>query len=231
MFTQVAENLFTLEKELRFSFGMTLLTRMSIVRRGRDLWVHSPLPGPDWYEAIGDLGEVRFLVAPSCYHCSFISAAKQRFPQAVLAAPPQLATSKPNLATELVLAADAPDHEGWPSDVLVIPVQGAPKTSEHLFYDRQSRSLIVTDLIFDNERGANWVTRALLGVFAPTGRPARSKEWDWWLIKDKDAFSKSLDVLNTLPIDRVLGAHGRIIDDVPLALSLMQTGKPPTEPI
>ena len=227
MFTQVAENLFTLEQELRFSLCLTLLTRMTVIRRGRDLWVHSPLPGEDWYEAIGQLGEVRFLVAPSCHHCSYIAAAKERFPHATLVGPQALMKAKPALGVQLALSEDIANREFWPNEVTPIPVQGAPKMSEHLFYDGQSKSLLVTDLIFDNDRGANWQTRVLLKFFAPTGRPSRSKEWAWWLIKDKEAFRDSLAGLNALSIDRVVSAHGRIIDDVPLAVSLMQTGSPP----
>ncbi len=228
VFTQLAEDLFTLEQELRFRFGLTLLTRMTVIRRGRKLWVHSPLPGPKWYEGIRKLGDVTMLVAPSCHHSLFIADAKRQFPSAVLAAPSQLMRARPELAVDRALTTNADPHEAWPSGVVTIPVLGAPTMSEHLFYDSQSRSLIVTDLVFDNARGSNWITRRLLGLFAPTGRPVRSKEWDWWLIKDRAAFANSLSTLSTLAIDRIVGAHGRIMADVPLAISIMKTGRPPT---
>lgn len=227
VFTEVAENLFTLERELRFRYGLTLLTRMSIIRRGTDLWVHSPLPGDDWYTAIRDLGVVRFLVAPSCLHCSYIAAAKEHFPDAILTAPSELRLKRPELPIELELGGDAEQDPGWPEGLVPLAVGGAPKVAEHLFYDSHTRSLLVTDLVFDNDRGANLSTRILLGLFAPTGRPSRSREWGLLLIKNREAFRSSLAALDALKIDRVIGAHGRIIDDVPLALSLMKTGKPP----
>ncbi len=226
MFNQVSEDLFTLEDELRFQFGLTLVTRMTVLRRGTDLWVHSPLPAGPWYDAIEELGTVRFLVAPSTYHCSYIEAAKERFPSAVLVAPEELEEAKPLLDVDMRLG-DAVSDVSWPKGLQCIPVLGAPKIAEHLFYDAASRSLLITDLLFHNDRGTNLATRILLGIFAPTGSPCRSREWPWMLIKDRDAFIQSLDVLDTLVIDRIIGAHGHILIDIPLALSLMRTGKAP----
>ena len=230
MFTQVTDDLFTLEQELRFSMGMTLLTRMTIVRRNKDLWVHSPLPaqetGESWYSAIKSLGEVRFLVAPSCFHYFYLEKATQQFPDAQVAAPAALAKKLPQLDIAIKLDNDAMSYPNWPSGLQPIPLGGTPKVAETLFYDSHSRSLLLTDLVFHNERGANLVTRILLRIFAPTGRPSRSLEWKF-LIKDQDAFLESLQVLDSLKIDRIVGAHGRIIEDIPRTLALMRSGKLP----
>ncbi len=228
MFITVSEDLFTWEDELRFQFGLTLVTRMVVIRRGTELWVHSPLPAGPWYEEIEKLGTVRVLVAPSTYHCSYVADAKERFPNAVLAGPEELHEVKPHVAVDMHLD-EAVTLIAWPSQVQRIPVRGAPKIAENLFYDALSRSLIVTDLVFHNERGANLSTRILLGIFAPTGRPCRSREWPWMLIKDREAFAQSLAVLDELAIDRIIGAHGKILTDVPLVVSLMRTGKPPQQ--
>jgi len=155
-----------------------------------------------------------------------MEAAKRRFPEAEVAAPVALAKKLPDLPIAIHLDKNSGEHPGWPSGLQSIPLRGAPKIAETLFYDSSSRSLLVTDIVFDNERGANLMTRILLGIFAPTGQPKRSREWKW-LIKDQGAFQRSLEVLDSLKIDRIIGAHGRIINDIPLALALMRTGKAP----
>jgi len=223
--TQVAPDVFAHERELALGFGFRLNTRTTIIRRGTDLWVHSPLADDGWYAAAAKLGEVRWLVAPSCLHHMFVGEAAQHFTGAQIAAPGRLLKKKPDLAIDFVMD-DGPRPESWPEGIDIVPVAGAGKVAEHLFYDTASRSLVVTDLVFNNERGANWITRMILAVFAPSGRVTRSREWGLMLIKDKKAFSESLAVLSELDLTRIIPAHGNVITDIELAVSVMRTGKP-----
>lgn len=221
---EIAPEVFAHQSELSLGFGFRLMTRTTILRRGSELWVHSPLPDDGWYAAAAALGQVRWLVAPSCLHHMYIADAAKAFPGARIAAPARLRDKRPELAIDVELDNGTPG-DGWPADIEAIAVRGADKVAEHLFYDAASGSLLVTDLVFNNERGANWVTRVILALFAPAGRPVRSREWRF-LIKDKRAFADSLARLSELELSRIIPAHGRVIDDPAAAIPIMRTGKP-----
>lgn len=228
--SEIAPEVFAHERELALGVGFRLNARTTIIRRGDDLWVHSPLPDDGWYAAAAELGRVRWLVAPSCLHHLYIGDAARHFRDARVAGPARLRDKRPDLAIDLEL--DGGELSGaWPADIRVVPVAGAGRVAEHLFYDAASRSLLVTDLVFNNDRGANRITRVILALFAPSGRPSRSREWRF-LIRDKRAFADSLAILSELDLDRVIPAHGRVIDDTARAVAVMRTGKaaPPALP-
>ena len=219
---EIAPNVFSHETELSLGFGFRLNARMTIIRHEGELWIHSPLPDDGWYGAASKLGQVRWLVAPNCLHYLFMDAAAGHFKEALVAAPAALRAKRPELAIDYELEDEAPDN--WPKSISSISVCGAGKIAEHLFYDSESRSLLVTDLVFNNERGVNWVTRAILAIFAPSGRVSRSLEWKF-LVKDRTAFEGSLSGLSTLKLERIIPAHGRVIEDVEQAISVMRFGK------
>ncbi len=220
--TKIAPDVFSHESELALGFGFRLNARMTIIRQGDDLWVHSPLPDDGWFAAAEALGRVRWLVAPSCLHHLYIDKAAKYFQDARVAAPGRLQVKRPELAIDYRLEEEHP--ETWPKHIEVLPVCGADKVSEHLFYDAASRSLLVTDLVFNNERGVNWITRAILAAFAPSGRVSRSREWRFF-IKDKSAFADSLEKLSAFKIERIIPAHGRVIEDIEHAISVMKSGR------
>ncbi len=219
---EVAPDTFCHEAELSLGFGFRLNARMTIIRHEGTLWIHSPLPDDGWYETASKLGQVRWLVAPNCLHHLFIDKAAEHFSEALVAAPAALRAKRPELAIDFELEDEAPDS--WPKSIARIPVCGAGKISEHLFYDSESRSLLVTDLVFNNERGTNWVSRAILAIFAPSGRVSRSLEWKF-LVKDRTAFENSLSELSALKLERIIPAHGRVIENVEQAIAVMRFGK------
>ena len=224
-FTELAPNVFSLESDLRLTAGFNLWSRMVIIRSGESLlWVHSPLPsGDEWYDEAETLGTVDWLVAPNGYHHLYLQDAAKRFPNAKVAGPKIIRKKQKEVELSHVLGEqDVP--ETWPSGIQPIAVDGAPGASEFLFYDKPSQSLLVTDLVFNHRRPTTWMARTFVRLTSGWNGPARSSLWKF-MVKDKQAFANSLEVLSALKIDRVIPAHLEPIDDVDLALSLMRTGK------
>ena len=69
--------------------GLMVGTRMTVVRLGDELWIHSPVSISD--EVAGELetlGKIRYVVAPNKYHHVFLSEWQRRYPEAELYASP-----------------------------------------------------------------------------------------------------------------------------------------------
>jgi hypothetical protein len=90
------------------------------------------------------------------------------------------------------------DASPWP-ELEVVRVAGAPKIDETLFFHTASRSLICADLVL-------WL------VGAGGGRLAASRAWRF-LVKDRAAARASLARVLAWPIERILLAHGAIVEE------------------
>ena len=79
-------------------FGFTYPTRMTLIRLSGDrLWVHSPICLDDDLRArIEALGKVTYLVSPNKLHHLFLSAWKERYPEADVYASPGLRRHRRN---------------------------------------------------------------------------------------------------------------------------------------
>ncbi len=202
----VAPDLFVVDHPLRVG-GLALGTRTTVVRRA-DGTVVVISPGPlddDDAAAIGALGPVRALVAPNLLHHLYLAAACARFAEAALHAPAGIARKQPSLRI-----AGPPAAVAGP-DLAAIDVGGMPKLDETLFVHRPSRTLIATDLVFNLRPPAPWLTRTFMRFnggfdrFGPT-RICRS------LVKDRAAAAASVERALAVGLDRVIVAHGRILD-------------------
>jgi hypothetical protein len=146
---KIADGLWYVPGEVRMPGGVIFPCRMTIVKLsdGR-LWLHSPVSLTDEdAKAINALGEVAFLVAPNCFHHLFMKAAMARFPTAKVYGAPKLNKKRPDIAFTAMLEGDA--AEGWPQEIAQLLIKGIPGLNEVVFFHAPSRTLIVTDLIFN----------------------------------------------------------------------------------
>ena len=92
MLARIAEDIWAHVNDIRLPGGMLLPCRATIVRLSSGaLLVHSPLAIDDaTAEEIAAIGDVSFLVAPSCVHWMYLEAAKKRYPKARVFGPPGL---------------------------------------------------------------------------------------------------------------------------------------------
>lgn len=189
---------------VRFSCRSTAVTMSS-----GDVWLHSPGPLDDESAAALEThGPVRHIVAPNCFHHLFARRAKERFPEATLWAPQALHLKKPDAGFDATLE-DA-QHVFEPEFDQVI-VQASPKMAEAVFFHRASGTLIATDLVLNLNRVDHWWTRMFLKTFRAYPGLKQSRLWRS-MTRDREAVKSAVDRILQWPIERIVMAHGDIIE-------------------
>jgi hypothetical protein len=207
----VAPDLWTAEHPMRFPGGVHLPSRMTVARLpDGDLWVHSPIPIDDALAAeIDALGPVAHVVAPSLYHHVFVPRTLARYPRALLSAAPGLADKRAGLpvADEL----DGEPSPAWQGSIDQVVIGGVPRMNEVAFFHRPSRTLIVTDLVFNVREPRGWGTALVLRTMGTYKRLGQSRLWGW-LAKDRAALRSSVERVMAWDFTRVLPGHGEPVE-------------------
>ena len=128
---------------------MSLQRQMVIVRLpDGGLWLHSPNePTVELREVLKALGPVTWLVAPNCFHHRWLGKWKTLYPEATLIAADGLEKKRPDLPFDATLGKESP--EGWGGAIESLVTQGAKKLNEVVFFHGASRTLILTDFVFN----------------------------------------------------------------------------------
>ncbi len=131
--------------------GAPMNTRMTLIRLndGR-LWVHSPIPLDDPVRAALDTIEfedIAALVAPKKYHHMFIASWSKSYPTAQLFVEPALQKKVPALAGGIPISDEAP--ELYAAEIDQVVFSGNPAFQEAVFFHKQSRTLLLTDLVIN----------------------------------------------------------------------------------
>ena len=211
MLRQLADDLWVVERSLRFA-GLEVGTRMSIVRlRDGGLFLHSPvaLDGA-LRDALAALGPARAAVAPNRFHHLYIGAYREAFPAIQLFAAPGLAEKRRDVRFDGVLDRDdAP--AAWAGEIDQAVVRGFPMINEVAFCHRASRTLLVADLAVNLKSDAPLLTRIVFGLLAGYGRfgPTLAERV---LVRDRAAARAALERILSWDFDRVVLAHGHILE-------------------
>ena len=208
----VADRLCTREMPLSF-FGLKVSTRMSVVRlsgEGGGLWLHSPVAlDRRLRETLDELGRVRFVVCPNRGHHMFAGEYFAAYPDASVHAAPGLSEKRPDLPFHGVLG-DEPEP-GWGQDLEQAIFRGERLLREVVFYHRESRTLIVTDLVQSAYPGSPLLTRLvlrLMGIYERPGLPLHIRLG----FRDKAAARASLERVLSWDFDRIVLAHGPVVE-------------------
>ncbi|TKD03072.1 DUF4336 domain-containing protein [Polyangium fumosum] len=206
----LAEDLWAAEHPLRVAGSVRMNARMTVARLpGDELWVHSPIPIDDTLAAaLVKLGRVAYLVAPNLYHNLYLGPASARFPEARVFAPPGLKEKIPSLRIDEVLSGEAP--AAWAGIFEQRHIEGAPQMEEVVFLHRPSKTLVVSDLLFNIERPEGLATKIVLTMMGTRGKLARSRMWNF-ITKDKVAWEASVRGVLALDFDRLIMAHGDVV--------------------
>lgn len=192
----------TLQGAIRFPLRMTVMA----IEGGVALW--SPVAIDDALaRRIDQVGEVRFIVAPNLMHHVHARAAKRRYPGARLVGPSAL-------HDKIGLAIDEPlEGTGCFGDALALfPIGGSPRVQEVVALHVASRSLVVTDLVFNIHRCDGWLTRFVLRYLSGAyGELAQSRLLRM-ATRDRDAARESLAPVVAADFDRLVVAHGDVIE-------------------
>jgi hypothetical protein len=204
------DDVWVAQAPLRF-YGIPVGTRMTVVRlQSGALWLHSPIRIDAVLErALRELGEVRFVVSPNKLHHLYLADAQVAFPEAELYAPPGLSRRRPNLRFEGELS-DAP-RRGWADEIDQLVVRGSSVMEEVVFLHRASRTLIVGDLCFYFGPESPWLTRLVARAAGMYDRPRLPPDWRW-TFRRRAATQRSFERLLSWDYDRVILAHGRLIE-------------------
>jgi len=215
----VADDLWIVDgPEIGYRFaGLTLPcpTRMTIVRIGTALWLHSPTHySPDLGKRLEALGEVAWIVAPNSFHYTHVAAWVAAYPAAEYYVSPDLtAKLPPQLDRPVLLGPEAAPAWRDQLDQLHVDLGSFVET---VFFHRASATLIVTDLVqnFERARIPNPFLRALMQVGGATG-PGGQTSVDI-RIAARRHHGRARDALGQMlrwTPQRIILAHGKGYDD------------------
>ena len=186
-------------------------TRMTVVRLADGgLFLHSPIQLDAGLRAeLDEVGEVRAIVAPNKFHHVYADDCRKAYPNAKLYGAPGLPEKRKDLTFDGLLA-DEPRVE-WRGDIEQQRIRGMSMLNEVAFFHPASRTLILTDLVFNVPADRPWGIPILSGLLGVGGRLGPSR-LGRWLIRDKPATRASLGQIMRWDFDRVIVAHGDIIE-------------------
>jgi hypothetical protein len=192
-------------------YGLSVGTRMTVIRLpGERLLLHSPVAlDPGLRAELAAIGRVRYVVAPNRVHHLYAGEVAKVYPEARLWVAPGLERKRPDLACVAVLGDEAPEE--WRQEVRQVFFRGRPYENEVVFFHCASRTLVLCDLAFNFGPTAAAPTRLLMKLLRSYGRFGPSK-LDPLLIRDRDAARKSLELILAWDFDRVVVAHGDVLE-------------------
>ncbi len=191
-------------------FGLVLPARMSALTlaSGRVALV-SPIPIDEAMAAqIAALGEVSYLIAPNLLHHMYLGEAQRRYPNARVLAPRALRKKRPDLRIDLTLEESLPEELTRAVDVRL--VAGAPALDEFVFFHRATRTLVVTDLVFNIEQPRGWLAHLVFFVAGTRKRFAASRAIRF-MVKDRARCAASMQEILAFPFETLVMAHGSIV--------------------
>jgi hypothetical protein len=210
MLRQLADDLWVVERPLRFG-GLEVGTRMSVVRlRDGSLFLHSPVALDDALRAaLLRVGTPRYAVAPNRFHHLFVGDYRNAFADVQLFAAPGLEAKRRDLSFDGVLSDVAPPQ--WAGQLDQAFFAGFPMMNEVVFAHRASRTLLTCDLAFNLGPDAPRATRVvfrLLGAYGRFGPTLVEK----LLIRDRAAARAALERILAWDFDRVVVTHGAVLE-------------------
>lgn len=208
-FRQWHDDLWTVDMPFRY-LSMSFGNRMTIVRCGKALLLHSPVRySRELAEQVAALGDIRYLLSPNLMHDLFFDEWRDAYPQARVIAPPQAS----KLAADITLAdgEDAALDGAWRHSLVFVAIAGMPRLHEYALLHLPSNTLVLTDLVFHIQPPIDSWSKFMFTLYGAYGKfgPTRLMRA---LIEDKPRFASSLQELNKYDFDRVIMSHGHIIE-------------------
>jgi hypothetical protein len=195
--------------------GMDFYSRMTIIRLSNgSLMLHSPCNiDAQIKQAIDGIGPVAHIVAPGNFHHLHVASAQKHFPEAQTHVSPGVERKQPELDFDWFLGDKAP--EAWRDDIEQVLVRGTRFIWEVAFFHKPSGTLVLTDLvenIGEHTEGVGWGLKLWFKfVFRMwnKARPAPEYQMGW---KDKPAAARSLERILEWDFERVVLAHGDLVE-------------------
>ncbi len=190
-------------------FGVDLHRNVTVVRLGSgDLVIHSSAPfTPEDVASIRALGKPRWLVDTMLDHDTFAAQGRAAFPEATYLAPAGFSKRVNFPVGELL-----PAPPEWSGELEALAIDGAPGFSEVAMFHPASRTLIVADLVMNFPRPTSlWMEFLLRVGIGAKHEPGFSRRL-LMAIKDRAAFSASIQRLLAWDFQRVVVGHGEVLE-------------------
>lgn len=210
-----AKNIWIVDGPLVRDMGFMFTTRMAIVKLSDGpLWVTSPVPVAfDTLRRIAELGPVKYIVAATPRHVWRLDAWHTLFPEAQLwaARSTPFTLKKGNLPFTGILE-DAP-YRGWADDLDQVAFKGNPLIEEVLFFHKESRTVILDDLIQIHPMAEGKPFRNALVKLEGVASPHGGVGLDIRLFFIRRSIARrSLEKLLSWDFDKLIIAHGVCIE-------------------
>lgn len=203
----LAENLWLLPYPLKM-LGADLRRNVTLVRlRSGQLLIHSSAPfSPDDVATIHTLGDPAWLLDGVLRHDTFAHEARAAFPSIPYLAPEGFAAIV-GFPTQPIL----PTPPEWEKELRALEIQGAPEARDTALLHLPTRTLILTELIFNfGDDQPLWTELLLRAAIGSQHHPGMSRPFKAG-IKDKAAFQASIATILSWDFDRVIVGHGDVI--------------------
>lgn len=195
--------------------------RGTVVAYGHNQWAFiGPVPLSEAsLAALNQRGTVDCLIQATAFHNTFMKEAAEQFQTATIYT--AKGSKKEKLPQDRLkhLPADLPAT--LREQVTPIAINGLRVGEEVVFLHHGSKSLVIADLMmhFPNPAPTFWTAcfRRLVG-WTPGARMPRLMQW---MVKDRKAFTESLDSILQHPFERIITSHGEPIEEN--ALSLLES--------
>ena len=217
MLRQIDVNLWVAEQPLRY-YALEVGTRMTVIRLAdRHLAVISPIAIDDALEhQLNGLGTVRYIIAPNLYHHQFAAKFKVLYPFAEFWAAPGLGFKQPELPIDHIIQCQAQSFvQGIEyllfNGVRTLSTKGATVLNECVFFHPFSRTLILTDTAFHFDHSFPWTTQLAARILGSYHQLSPSV-LERIATRDKQAVRQSVETVLSWDFDRVIMAHGSIIE-------------------
>ncbi|QQA42125.1 DUF4336 domain-containing protein [Pelagovum pacificum] len=197
-------------------FSLPFTTRMVVAPlSGGGLWVWSPIaPTEQLLAEVARLGPVRHIISPNAIHYAHIPAWAEAFPEANVWASPGVRERAKSQGITVRFSDDLGERPPgtWAETLDQTIFEGSRLLREVVFFHRESRTLIVADLIenFELPRVRGRWLRTLMrigGVTDPDGQMPRDLRLSY--LGRRKAARASLERLLDWAPERLILAHGR----------------------
>jgi glyoxylase-like metal-dependent hydrolase (beta-lactamase superfamily II) len=188
--------------------GIDFGRNVTIIRLGDgSLVIHSTAPF-DSHDlmAIRELGRPGWLLDATLFHDTYAKEGCRAFAKIPYFAP----RGFKQIAEVTTQPLDVPPPE-WAGQLDVLGLEGIPKTREHVFFHRASRTLIVADLLFHFPAESRGWTRFFVRNIMRLPRLVGVSAFLQLMVKDKAAFTRSLEQIMQWDFERIIVGHGDVV--------------------
>ena len=206
----INENIYVSDQDLTV-LGIAMGARMTVIRlSNNNLIIHSPNKFSESLAAeVTELGECATIFSPNKMHNLYVEDWIRCFPKAKAFAPFSIADR--NSYTFLEPSIITTIENQWQNELEIVYLDGMPALKEYVLYHPKSKTLIVTDCIFNLHNRPGITSNILLKLNGAHNRTGPSRLFKA-AIKDKELFAQSLQKILQWDFETIILSHGDIIE-------------------